>query len=807
MSGSGKKPRAKGKTEKDSGETIIRVKSSPRTRSGSGSRIVGSPKSPRKSPRGGQRGEKTASPLKVLAEAATRARDATEGVGRKGSHAGSRGIEVMRERSFYRFARYIMTRPTAGGRDSAKMLLVAYRIYCTPMELLDCWKKTFEKASSGKQKSVIASLRQFIETWLAEQKSDLSTRVLLNLVPQLVSWKAGPDFVNTVKIAALKAGSAGGGGGSPQMSFAAMALHPKGSASRSPMKTRSASQSSKSAPRRDPRRLSTGDFGEHAKRDTSLELTSLAPRQLAEVLSATDFAIFRSITCHDVIAATWTSVTPRKRSEVSRFAERFNTVAFWVAAQILDDPHHIDRQKVFEYFVSVASAMKRIKNFNGMMAVMSGLNHTSISRLKSLHAEVSADAKSTFEKLEQFTGFGSNSAEYRKAFAKLERALADSDSTSGVKKWAIPYFALYLKDLEFIRAGNNTWNGKALVNADIFGLVYDRCAALSRFQFEDLPFSDHHAEEESDNLPDFSDEQLMERSYAIEEQRNPSKIENSAPQAVDSSTDFILHGLRHAPWFVQDSIAVAEEKMIQTNCDSCLVCPSPQANAWTLITYHSLAHKTQQRYIARTDQDRCKIVGSASPDESFTTIASLVGQSSDLKGFVPFGTTALKEETAPITRNPYVFADSEERCEALLEQLSSDAEESDAFLIRLSDDNKHTLMVFDSASGALKKIPIETADDGGYRMAANDDDSESFYWYESLEQLAATNSEVPEPLVYPERSVSNLERTPLDREELLSFLEEQGPADSQLDVDDDDDVFEIVDSDEWKSSESSSESS
>uniref|UniRef100_A0A2K5QC23 EF-hand domain-containing protein n=1 Tax=Cebus imitator TaxID=2715852 RepID=A0A2K5QC23_CEBIM len=64
----------------------------------------------------------------------------------------------------------------------------------------------------------------------------------------------------------------------------------------------------------------------------------------------------------------------------------FNSVSQWVQLMILSKPTALQRALVIIHFVHVAEKLLQLQNFNTLLAVVGGLSHSSISRLKETHS-------------------------------------------------------------------------------------------------------------------------------------------------------------------------------------------------------------------------------------------------------------------------------------------------------------------------------------------------------------------------------------------------------------------------------------
>ncbi len=94
--------------------------------------------------------------------------------------------------------------------------------------------------------------------------------------------------------------------------------------------------------------------------------------------------------------------------------------------------------------MQVGQAALEVRNFNLLMAVLAGLNAAAVQRLKKTWKLVAAKLSAAFAALEALMSSAKNYACYRAALAAAE--------------WPkLPYFGVFLRDLQFVEVGNETW--------------------------------------------------------------------------------------------------------------------------------------------------------------------------------------------------------------------------------------------------------------------------------------------------------------------------------------------------------------
>lgn len=124
----------------------------------------------------------------------------------------------------------------------------------------------------------------------------------------------------------------------------------------------------------------------------------------------------------------------------------FNYVADWVSAAILCASTITLRVRLLRKFLRLLRSLKRIQNFHLVMAVISGLSESSVSRLKWTWAKISTKERETLTKCEALMDFKGSWKAYRMKIGELRVASKDF----------IPAFAIASHDLTFIEEGNSS---------------------------------------------------------------------------------------------------------------------------------------------------------------------------------------------------------------------------------------------------------------------------------------------------------------------------------------------------------------
>ncbi|KAK2514874.1 Rasgrp1 [Columba guinea] len=117
------------------------------------------------------------------------------------------------------------------------------------------------------------------------------------------------------------------------------------------------------------------------KRKVSLLFDHLEPEELSDHLTYLEFKSFRRISFSDYQNYIVNSCV-KENPTMERSIALCNGVSQWVQLMVLSRPTPQLRAEVFIKFIHVAQKLHQLQNFNTLMAVIGGLCHSSISRLK-----------------------------------------------------------------------------------------------------------------------------------------------------------------------------------------------------------------------------------------------------------------------------------------------------------------------------------------------------------------------------------------------------------------------------------------
>ncbi|EGC37703.1 hypothetical protein DICPUDRAFT_46357 [Dictyostelium purpureum] len=202
----------------------------------------------------------------------------------------------------------------------------------------------------------------------------------------------------------------------------------------------------------------------------SLDIFSVEEEEIARQLTLMDFEIFSNIKSTELLNQSWNKPKLRYRSpNVLTLINRFNEISQWTATSILSYERVKDRARIMAKFIRIAEySMKLLNNFNTSMAILSGLNASSVHRLKFTKEEMPKHTQQVYAELQQQLSSSQSYKEYRALLAKANPP-------------CLPYLGVYLTDLTFFEEGNPDFI-QGYINFGKRKLIYGSISNVQSFQ-------------------------------------------------------------------------------------------------------------------------------------------------------------------------------------------------------------------------------------------------------------------------------------------------------------------------------------
>uniref|UniRef100_A0A6I8R9T9 Ras-GEF domain-containing family member 1B n=1 Tax=Xenopus tropicalis TaxID=8364 RepID=A0A6I8R9T9_XENTR len=206
----------------------------------------------------------------------------------------------------------------------------------------------------------------------------------------------------------------------------------------------------------------------------------------------------------------------KKPRNLEAYVEWFNRLSYLVATEICMPVKKKHRARMIEFFIDVARECFNIGNFNSLMAIISGMNMSPVSRLKKTWAKVKT---AKFDILEHQMDPSSNFYNYRTALrGAAQRSLT---AHSNREKIVIPFCSLLIKDIYFLNEGCTSRLPNGHVNFEKFWELAKQVSEFMTWKQVECPFEkDRKILHYVLTAPIFSEDALYLASYESEGPEN-----------------------------------------------------------------------------------------------------------------------------------------------------------------------------------------------------------------------------------------------------------------------------------------------
>ncbi|KAK7746856.1 hypothetical protein SLS53_002044 [Cytospora paraplurivora] len=174
------------------------------------------------------------------------------------------------------------------------------------------------------------------------------------------------------------------------------------------------------------------------------------PDKIAEEITRIDWVMFSSVRIRDWVRHVSLKDSEKERcrslKNANRLISHFNHVAKWVQNMILIRDKAKHRAPCLEKFMLIAHKLRKLNNYNGLGAVVAGLQNANIARLHATQALVSREVWKQYQSAETLMLSTKSNGAYRMAW----------ENSRGPR---IPYMALHRRDLTATEGMNKTFVG------------------------------------------------------------------------------------------------------------------------------------------------------------------------------------------------------------------------------------------------------------------------------------------------------------------------------------------------------------
>jgi len=202
-------------------------------------------------------------------------------------------------------------------------------------------------------------------------------------------------------------------------------------------------------------------------REANVTLLQLTAAETATQMMVEDFTVFRQIEQTEYVDWLFKADSKFGIDNLTKFSDLVNKETLWVVSELVGESNINKRVRMVKHFLKIAKQCKEAQNFNSMFAIVSGLNHTAVSRLKQTWERVPEKYSKLLSDLNMVMDPSRNFSRYRNMI-----------KSEAVKPPLIPVYPMVAKDLTFIDIGNKT-KVEGLINFEKLRLVAKEIRALT----------------------------------------------------------------------------------------------------------------------------------------------------------------------------------------------------------------------------------------------------------------------------------------------------------------------------------------
>ncbi|KAH0788795.1 RasGEF domain containing protein [Histomonas meleagridis] len=215
--------------------------------------------------------------------------------------------------------------------------------------------------------------------------------------------------------------------------------------------------------------------------DKPKQITDVNPVELARQVSILHSKIFHKIGPMELLTAIWGQKKGGGSANLDALTDHFDKFSRYVQLTIIQGNDAKARAKMFNYWVETAIAFKeQANNYHGIFAVICGLTHRSVQRLKDTikiaMKNMGRSMKKQYEELVDLCDFQNDFHNYRPALSKAPER-------------SIPFIGCLQRDLIYVQEGYpNEING--LINFQKCTACYTLIKQIDKFQNERVQFKE-----------------------------------------------------------------------------------------------------------------------------------------------------------------------------------------------------------------------------------------------------------------------------------------------------------------------------
>mmetsp|Transcript_10224 Transcript_10224/g.41632 ORF Transcript_10224/g.41632 Transcript_10224/m.41632 type:complete len:550 (-) Transcript_10224:48-1697(-) len=204
---------------------------------------------------------------------------------------------------------------------------------------------------------------------------------------------------------------------------------------------------------------------------SDLEFSHLTPLEVARQLTLLDHRLYRAIRPEELLLQNWTKEGTKEifSSNVLASIRHFCNIGKWVVTEIVSTPDLDKRVASLARFIKTVNECLKLHNFNGAMAIISGLQNHSVYRLTKTWESLPSATWAVWEAVTERLKCDNN-------YSNLRRILKATSPP------CVPYLGMYLSELTFISNESSWTESRRLVNVVKLRFITNIILAVQTFQ-------------------------------------------------------------------------------------------------------------------------------------------------------------------------------------------------------------------------------------------------------------------------------------------------------------------------------------
>jgi hypothetical protein len=209
-----------------------------------------------------------------------------------------------------------------------------------------------------------------------------------------------------------------------------------------------------------------------------LDILQLQVIEFAYQLTMSESFHFEQIDPRELLNLEWEKPLNSKNFHIKALMYVSNCISSWVARAIISAKDTNRSTKYMEFFIQLASTMRMLNNFNGLMSILMGFNTVPVEDLTNMWAHVNPEYRETAARLTRTMDPLNNFGAYREALGQIKGPV-------------VPFLGAYISDLRFIEEGHPNYlpDNSELINFEKQKKVATVIKEIRRLQKEQSGFN------------------------------------------------------------------------------------------------------------------------------------------------------------------------------------------------------------------------------------------------------------------------------------------------------------------------------